>query len=159
MLTFLSCSSLSIAASLSCSFLCCSCRAWRLFSSSRFPLSKFSRFLSSNVTVEKKKPHFIKQHHVHWLWFHISQICFVNNSFSGTIFPLKYYGNFAFTTQTTAVDSRLLLTVWAATVHVQIHHLVISCLCCSPSPPQFLLGHSYDLTEHCHFVHAFKNKR
>lgn len=51
-MTFFSCSSLSSAANLSCSFLCCSCRAWRLFSNSRFPLSKFSLFLSSKVTSE-----------------------------------------------------------------------------------------------------------
>lgn len=49
-----SCSSRSRAARRSCSLRCCSSRAWRRFSSSRLPRSKFSLFLSSKVTAENR---------------------------------------------------------------------------------------------------------
>lgn len=48
--SFLSCSARSSCARRSCSLRCCSRRACLRFSSSRLPRSKFSRFLSSNVT-------------------------------------------------------------------------------------------------------------
>lgn len=52
--SFLSCSALSSWAKRSCSLRCCSKRACLRFSNSRLPRSKFSRFLSSNVTLRQR---------------------------------------------------------------------------------------------------------